>query len=90
MGSLGVRRLGGQHRRLRRGRRDPHGRSDLPRDPGGWDHEARTGQGRIVSSVVPLLHFGANYQVKVPPETIQKEQKILDFLVEERDTHEPG
>jgi CubicO group peptidase (beta-lactamase class C family) len=28
---------------------------------GGWDHEARIGQGGLISSIVPLLHLANNY-----------------------------
>jgi CubicO group peptidase (beta-lactamase class C family) len=42
---------------------DPYG-APVPAPYGGWNHEARIGQGGLISSAVPLLHLANNFYTK--------------------------
>jgi len=53
------------HRCLDRDVFDPDG-PFVPKPEGGWHHEARAGQGAIVTSTVPLLRFLETYYVSGP------------------------
>lgn len=40
---------------------DPYDSDLVPRPYGGWNHEARIGQGGLISGAVPLLHLANNF-----------------------------
>ena len=57
---------------------DPYSINPFVRRPDGtWDHEARVGQGRLVSSAVPLLNYLETYTVNNPDIGTPLTQRIL-------------